>query len=96
MLLLLATPAFAQQTALPPRAQQQPFGQPPPQPPPAQRPQQQQDGRPPAPIRQMFRGLLAIDDTPDGQEDVEGPVTGYGNDLLWDPPAALHARVVTR
>jgi hypothetical protein len=68
---------------------QQPFGQkPPPPPPPAPTPQQQQQldrehHRLPG---WLYRGLVAAAARSDEAVEIDTPVTGYGNEALWEVP----------
>jgi hypothetical protein len=83
MLLLVPTAAFAQQAT--PAIIQQPFGQkPPPAPTPAQ--QQQLDREHHRLPGWLYRGLVAAAARSDETVEIDTPVTGYGNEALWEVP----------
>jgi hypothetical protein len=87
LVLLVPTAGFAQQAT--PAIIQQPFGQkPPPPPPPAPTPAQQQQldrehHRLPG---WLYRGLVAAAARSDEAVEIDTPVTGYGNEALWEVP----------
>ena len=87
LMLLVPTAAFAQQATQ--AIIQQPFGQkPPPPPPPAPTPAQQQQldrehHRLPG---WLYRGLVAAAARTDEAVEIDTPVTGYGNEALWEVP----------
>ncbi len=67
---------------------QQPFGQRPPPPPPPPPPQQRQQfdrehHRLPG---WLYRGLVAGAERAEEVREIDTPVTGYGNEALWDVP----------
>ncbi len=87
--LALAGGAHAQQAELPLAVLQQPFGQPPPPPPPP--PRWDQPAQPPQdeeriPRAWFFRGMVASAEGVDMPVEIDQPVTGYGNEALWDVP----------
>jgi hypothetical protein len=89
LLALLTAPATAQQVRpLDSALVQQPFGQKPPPPPPELTPEQRE-------IRDrehhrlpswLYRGLVAAGMEIDDQGEIDTPVTGYGNEALWERP----------
>ena len=64
---------------------QQPFGQKPPPPPPPQQ-QQQLDREHHRLPGWLYRGLVAGAGRADEAVEIDTPVTGYGNEALWDVP----------
>lgn len=89
--LILAGPASGQQAGNIPAVVQQPFGQPPPPPPPQPpRPtpeqQRQLDREHHRLSSWLYRGLVAAAIDIDETLEIDTPVTGYGNEALWDVP----------
>lgn len=91
LIALLAGPATAQQAGGNGALVQQPFGQKPPPPPPELTPEQRE-------IRDrehhrlpswLYRGLVAAAVDVDDKGEIDTPVTGYGNEALWDVPPLI-------
>ena len=92
MVLLVPTIVTAQQAT--PAINQQPFGQrPPPPPPPTPAQRQQLDREHHRLPSWLYRGLVAAAPRADEVVEIDTPVTGYGNEALWEVPELPGSRV---